>query len=274
MAFTDNCDLYGAVHEDGVNRVIGHLMRQRPSLFNYATADVAANQELWCSFVKHTDDVTKYGNPLFTVMPPLPVLGTDSPPVTLGFCVQLTKAEIDFHPGNVISLPPQLNPPLQSQRLALHFRVCGAIACPDPKDLDAIPVEPTPSRITTHVPERLPPIQLRGRLKCFCIDVFVVGHVERAFIAGQQTLLSKVDGIEIVDIKPDELEGNIECYLRTAVTLVLRQKLAIPLSTFFISFPLFGMGTVLLTPTPNPPVPNNPAVEDNQVKAFITMTVI
>jgi hypothetical protein len=33
------------------------------------------------------------------------------------------------------------------------------------------------------------------------------------------------------------------------------------------------MGTVVLTPTPNPPVANNPAIEDDQLKAFITMTV-
>jgi hypothetical protein len=54
MAFTDNCDLYGAVHEQGVNRVIQHLMLQRPSMFNYATADVAGNKELWCEQVKYT----------------------------------------------------------------------------------------------------------------------------------------------------------------------------------------------------------------------------
>jgi hypothetical protein len=33
MAFTDNCDLFGAAHEHGANRVIRHIMRQRPSLF-------------------------------------------------------------------------------------------------------------------------------------------------------------------------------------------------------------------------------------------------
>ena len=64
MAFTDNCDLYAAVHDDGVNRVIRHLMRQRPSLFNYATADVAGNRELWCHKVDVTSDVVKFANPV------------------------------------------------------------------------------------------------------------------------------------------------------------------------------------------------------------------
>jgi hypothetical protein len=272
MAFTDNCDLYAAIHEDGVNRVIGHIMRQRPSMFNYATADVAGNRELWCEPVEFTTDVTKYGNPIFSIQQPIPVFGADSPPVGLSFCVQLTKAELDFHPGNVISLPPQLHPPLQEQHFALHFQVCGAIGCPSDRVIDAIPVTPKPTATLAELPS-VPPVHVPGKLDCFCLDVFVVGHFERAFIGSVERLLGKVDGVEIVDIRPNGLESNIECYIKTAVSLVLRQKLAIPLATFFFSFPLFGMGTVTLSPTPNPPVPHNPAVEDDQLKAFITMTV-
>jgi hypothetical protein len=273
MAFTNNCDLYAAIHEDGVNRVIQHIKRQRPSWFNYATADVVNNRELWCVLVEHTNDVTKFGDPLFTEMPPLPVLGTDSPPVTLGFCVQIIKAMIDFHPSNVIPLPRELNPPLKRQSFALNFKVCGAIACPSEKDLEAIPVQPPTRAPDEKKPTIPPPVQVRGRLNCFCLDVFVVGHFDRDFLTGQEKLLGKVDNIEIVDIEPKGLEENIECYLKAAVTLVLRQKLAIPFATFFVDFPLFGLGTVSLAPTSNPPVPKNPAVEEDQLKAFITMSV-
>src|SRR5262249_25025201 len=94
----------------------------------------------------------------------------------------------------------------------------------------------------------------------------------RTFINGEERLVGEVDGVEIVDVKPDGLEANMECYIRTAVILFLRQQLAIPLQTLFIDFPLFG-GTVSLLPTPNPPVSHNPAVEEDQLKAFITMTV-
>lgn len=271
MAFTDHCDLYAAVHEQGANRLIQHLMLQRPSMFNYATADVAANKELWCEQVKFTDDVPKYGNPIFTVLPPLPVIGVDSPPVGLSYCVQLQKFELDFHPNNVFGLPPELDP-LKEQHFALHFLVCGALACPDDRVLEQIPV--FPPETNKERPEKVPPVHVPGKLQCFCLRVFVVGHFERAFILSKETLLGKVDGVEIVDIKPGELENSIECYIRTAVTMTLRQKLAIPLATFFVSFPLFGMGTVILTPTTNPPIPNNPAIEEDQLKAFITMTVI
>lgn len=35
MAFTDSSDLFASFHEDGFNRLISHVMQQRPSLFNY-----------------------------------------------------------------------------------------------------------------------------------------------------------------------------------------------------------------------------------------------
>jgi hypothetical protein len=271
MAFTDNCDLYGAFHEDGFNRIIRHIMRQRPSLFNYATADVAANRKQWCSEVEFTPDVVKYGNPLFTIMDPLPVLGADSPPVGLGFCAQLSDARIDFHKGNVIALPNELNPPLGQQHFALRFKVCGGIACPSADEIGKIPIS-TRGRDQKEQPGKI--VVLSGRIKCFCLEVFVIGHVEHVVASGHEVLLGKVDDIDIVDIKPEGLEDSIACYLKTTIAVLLREKFAIALETFMFSFPLFGLATVTLVPTPNPPIPNNPAIEDDQLKAFVTMKVI
>jgi len=55
-----------------------NTMRQRPSLFNYATADVASNRELWCHRIDVTKDVITFANPFFTIMPPLPVIGSNT----------------------------------------------------------------------------------------------------------------------------------------------------------------------------------------------------
>lgn len=272
VAFTDNCDLYGAVHEDGVNRVIHHVMTQRPSLFNYATAGVAANPKLWCARPAHTADVTKYGNPLFTILPPLPVFGADAPPVGIGFCAQLVQAQIDFHPGNAVALPAELSPPLPEQRFALHFRVCGAVECPSPEIVDRVPVSgETHGRDDQKRPGS--PVVLPGLTHCFCLDVYAVGHISREFVAGREALVATVDEMDIVDIKPDALESNLICYLMTTANVVLREKLTIAIETLFVSIPLFGLATVTLSPTPDPPIPNNPAVEDDQVKVFITMAV-
>lgn len=273
MAFTDNCDLFASIHEEGVNRIARHIMRQRPSLFNYATADVAANRELWCQIPEFTEDVTKFGNPIFTILPYLPVIGADSPPVGLGLCVQMVRARVDFHPSTVISLPPELGGKLEEQQLALELKICGGIRCPDRDVLDKIPVTPSGAAGKDKQHEAPPLVPVPGKMLCFCLDVFAKAHVAREFINGKERLVGKVDGVEIVDVKPDGLESNMECYIRTAMALFLRQKLAIPLQTFFIDFPLFGLGTVSLSPTPNPPVPHNPAIEEDQLKAFLTMTV-
>jgi hypothetical protein len=54
-------------------------MRQRPSLFNYGSAVVAQDKDLWCSKVDFTSDVLNYGNPIFKIVTPIPILSTDSP---------------------------------------------------------------------------------------------------------------------------------------------------------------------------------------------------
>jgi hypothetical protein len=273
MTFTDNCDLFVSIHEEGANRIGQHIMRQRPSLFNYATADVAANRELWCHIPEFTADVTRFGNQIFTILPYLPVIGADSPPVGLGFCVQAVRAQVDFHPGNVISLPPELGSKLVEQQLAVELKICGGFRCPNRDMLDRVPITSSGATGKENQHDIPPLVPVPGKMLCFCLDVVATASVVREFINGKERLVGKVNSVEIVDVKPDALEANIECYIRTAVTLFLRQKLAIPLQTFFIDFPLFGLGTVSLSPTPNPPVPHNPAIEDDQLKAFMTMIV-
>ena len=134
MAFTDHSDLFGSVHEDGINRVIRHIMRQRPSLFNYGTELIASNPDYWlCKPVEVSQDVINRGNPIVTIESPLPVFGTGGL-VGLNYCFQLTDVEIDFHPGSVFELPPELRPPLEEQHFAIRAQVCGGIGCP-PKEI-------------------------------------------------------------------------------------------------------------------------------------------
>jgi hypothetical protein len=274
MAFTDNCDLFAAVHEDGLNRVARHIMRQRPSLFNYGTQYVKDHPELACHPVDHAVDVTNHHNPLFDVVNAIPIFGADAPPVGLNFCAQLVDAKIDCHPGNVIALPAELKPPLKPQHLAMMVRVCGGIDCPIEEFIDQIPPgSPFPNQAGTgelvlpSPPEFVPPTR---KLICFCLDAFVIAHVELVTVAGKSCLMGKVGKVDIVDIKPDKLEDGINCYLRTTMEVLLREKLTIPLEALTLSFPLFGM-PITLQPTPNPPVPNNPAVEDDQLKAFVSI---
>lgn len=277
MAFTDHSDLYGAIHEDGINLVVRHIMRQRPSLFNYGTAFVAQNPGLLCVKIDPAPAVIQRGNPLITIVDPLPILGTDNPVIGLNFCVQLTKAELDFHPGNVITLPPEASPPLAAQRFALHIQACGGLGCP-PKDfLDRFqpPAQEDSDKpfFSTAAPRerpKLPPIVLPSReLLCFCIDLFAVGHVEVTGPVGKQKLQGKLDALEIVDIRPQGLEDSMECYLKLLIQLVVLPKTAIALKKMV--FEVLDLGSITLSPATT--VPNNPAIEEDQLKVFVDVEV-
>ncbi|MHB1935459.1 MAG: hypothetical protein ACYCOR_02605 [Acidobacteriaceae bacterium] len=272
MAYTDNCDLYAAVHEDGINLVAQHVMRQRPSWFNFATQYISDHPQLACFQVAHTIDVTDYGNPLFTVVGPIPILDADSPPVGLNFCVQLVKAEIDFHPGNIITLPAALNPPLPAQHLALHAQICVGMDCPSEflKGFMPTPTSFGEAANAQRAKEVVPPTR---RLLCFCLDAFLVAHVAVQLVGGKPSLVGIVDNVDVAGIKPKGLSDNINCYLKTTFELLLKEKLIFPISTMLFDIPLLNLATITAQLTPNPPIPNNPAIEDDQLKVFITLTV-
>lgn len=93
MALTNDSDFYVAIQDAGINRLVKHVMRKRPSLFNYGTSLVASNPHLLCRNVDVATEVLHAGNPLVTVLSPLPIIGTSS---VLNYCVQLTKGELVF----------------------------------------------------------------------------------------------------------------------------------------------------------------------------------
>lgn len=286
MALTDHCDVFGAVHETGINRVVVHLMRQRPSLFNYGTAMFAVNPGLLCRDIEVHPEVTRRGNPLITVEDPLPIFGTGGL-WGVDFCAQLTKLEVDFHPGNVFGLPPELDP-LGEQRFAVHGEACGAIACPRRDIVERLgdelagqpirlPGQKDPDRPpTTHVPpdEPRPPIRPvpGGDPLCFCLELFGVGHFELLSTGGGSVLAGRLDGLEIVDIEPTGLENSLECYLATTIRMSLLPRLRVSLDTLI--FELGSFATFNVSPTAiSGDVPNNPAIEDDQLKVFVDVEV-
>lgn len=270
MAYTDNCDFYAAVSETGVNRIAKHIMVQRPSRFNFATQYVSDHPELACHAVAHTIDVTHYNNPLFKVVNAFPILIVDSPPFGLNFCVQMVEAKADFYPGNIITLPPALHPPLAKQHLAVQARICGGLDCPSEFLQSFLPTPNKPRDNGQQPPEIVPPTR---KLLCFCVDAYMVAHVECRTIAGKLTLVGIVDGVDVTFIEPTGLSENINCYLRTTLQLLLKEKALLPLSTMIFELPLLDLATITATLTPNPPVVHNPAIEDDQLKVFINIEV-
>jgi hypothetical protein len=271
MALTDHCDVFVSVLEGGVNRVFVHVQRQWPSLFNYGSPNVVHNRQLQCRPIDAHPivDIGKF--PPMTAFPPLPVdlSGTYG----LDFCAQLVKAVVDFHPGNTIALPPELAP-LDPQRFSIQVALCAGIACPPRQLVDSLPIEyPQKQKVQIlrderrQVAEPRGPIQVlpsRG-MECFCVDAFVEGGV--IFVTGGPLprIQGTIDGIEIVDLKPDALESAIECYALTFAKVGLLPLLSIP--TQDIEDAMGARITISVAGT-SPPVPNNPAIENDQIKVF------
>lgn len=289
MAFTDHCDLYGAVHEEGINLVVRHLMRLRPSLFNYGTEFIARNPELLCHRIEADPMVFARNNPLLTIEPALPVLGTNGL-INLNYCVQLVDARIDFHRGNVVDLPREF-PELPEQHFVLTAKACVGLGCPDERITDVLEraMETVFDIISvegllagekpefgsmTHVPSNTAPtfnpitVPVK-KLKCFCLSVFALCHIETRKVGNQFIFAPKLDQIEIVDIRPQEMEDSIECYVSQVIRLGLLPRIRIALEKIVFD----QLQIVNITVKPSAGVPHNPAIEDDQLKVFIDMEV-
>lgn len=274
MPYTANCDIFFAVQENAANLIALHVMRQRPSLFNYASQYVAQHPVLACVPVLRTADVDKYnpGN-LFTVEPAIPVFGSASPAVSLNFSAQLQTAKIDFYPSNVITLPPAMNPPLAPQQFAMEAKLCAGLDCPS-ELLNQIPpgsVLYDPAVLAEPPKTITPPTR---KLLCFCLDVFVVGHVSLESYGGQDWLIATVDQVNVDGLAPRGLQASVDCYLKTTANVILKERLAIPMDLLFLSIPLAKLATINISPSPDPPVPNDPAIQDNQLQAFADVQVV
>lgn len=248
MAFTDNSDLYGALHEEGINLVVRHIKRQRPSLFNYGTALIQANPELLCEPIESAPEVTQ----LITVQPPLPLFGTEN--FALNYCFQFTGFEIEFHPGNVITLPPQLNPPLQEQRFAFRAEVCGGIGCPSGENRRAVDYLINQTRIATKQARSLAEKSVRNPADMLLQSQTVNTGLLAASSAGSRRAFESAGNFQA--ISPDRIfippvhvfpANKIECF---CLELFANGQGAIngPIGNQQISIKLDGLEIVDLAP--------------------------
>jgi hypothetical protein len=288
MGFTDHCNIFASFAEEGFNQIIWHVRRQRPSLFNYATEFIAQNPSLLCKPDLDIHPIVPIrNNPFVTIVEPLPIPGTN---YGVNFAVQLVDITIDFHPTNLFNLPGELNLQLEEQRLAIRMTLCAGLGCP-PDDIlgQFIPPPKVPEKKSPREerePERprerqpIRPLPTR-ELVCFCLDAYATGGIRIINYNGKPYLEPFLDGFEIVDIEPDELETSLECYIGLMLKLAVLPGLRIllkhaPLNLTQGATDFFPQPTkIIISPTPiSGSLPNNPAIEQDQLKAFIDVEVI
>ena len=115
---------------------------------------------------------------------------------------------------------------------------------------------------------------------CTCLELFGVGHFQGGTIGSdpQQWLKVRLDGLEVVDLQPSNLEDIVECYLRLVLRLGVLPRLIVPMESLVLDITqmLQDNGTAIgqhVTLVPAADVPDNPAVEDDQLKVFFNLKV-
>ncbi len=253
MTFTQYSDIYVAVRDAGITRILSHIMVQRPSLFNYGSTLPVTHPLPICREIRTVPQVVQANNPLITRMDPLPVIQTA---IDLDYIVQLTKGTIDFFPGSTLSLPAELNRPLGNQQFAVNFEVCAGLICQSGKS-----VLPLTSSIKKE----------EESIECFCLNLFATGGCGIVGVPGKQNISMKISGIEIPELKPDSLEKIIECYSLFTLNQGILPKITDAISALVFNAISLPKSLGSLTFSASTAVPYNPAVEDNQLKIFINL---
>jgi hypothetical protein len=262
-------DLYGAISDNAVNRIIDHLHARAPYLFNYVAPSIKLLTDAQGNFTGIVDnwvvcsDVAPDpppGVPRYRRIPPFQLPGIA---VKLPCSIQLIQLTVDFHPGDIVTLPDELNPPLAEQRFAIEATVQFGLACV-PAAAVAFPGFRT---FGAQIPLTQLPVLPVDSLTCFILQIFAVGHLTVDPGGGAQQIKMEVDGLDIVQIQPSGLEEAVECYLIAMLKGAILPGIVLALQTI----PIHSLGLTSVTPTLTAGLPNNPAVEDNELRVWLDL---
>jgi hypothetical protein len=132
-------------------------------------------------------------------------------------------------------------------------------------------------------PVRIP--ELSEKIACACVEVYAIAHCEwgpgGTLTPPEEWFKVRLDGLEIVDIGPKQLESQIECYLSTVLRFSILPALALPIGRLVLDLTKelnkWGLPVskrVTLEPSQVPTsVPNNPSIESNELRVFADLKV-
>lgn len=230
MSLTQAQTVFASVHEDALNDALTAFCTARP---------------------RHL----AYGSPAFTPVTTaaetrMDAIGFPGVPGGIQWRLRLSIPRVDLF-KQTRTLPPELSLGPGQFSVELDAELC--IEC------RKIRIDPKPPRPDKGRGQDKPNDPARddkhplSELTCFKLRVFAVGHIEHVITStGEDGIAFAVDTVEIVDIRPDELESFLECLL----FLILQAVLA------GIRLPLRALraGAFQLVPTVGP------LIEDDQIK--------
>lgn len=232
MSLTESQEVFAGIHENALNDILTAFCISRPRYLVYGSP----------AFVPATT----------VAETAIDAIAFPGVPAGIQWRIRLSIPHVDLF-GQSSPLPPELTLGPGQFSAAIDAELC--IDCrrlridpkpPRPKDDRGEPRDrgDDPRRDDQHS---------LSELTCFHLRVFAVGHLEHVLTStGEDAIALAVDAVEIVDIKPDELESFLECLLFMILQAVLAE----------IRLPLRALraGAFQLALTVGP------LIEDDQVK--------
>jgi hypothetical protein len=230
MSLTQSETVFASIHEDALNDALTAFCTARP---------------------RHLS----YGSPAFTPTTTVTETRMDAiafpgVPGGIQWRLRMSIPRIDLF-KQTQSLPPELNLGPGQFSAQIDAELC--IEC---RKIRIDPKPPRPEKGREREKANDPPRDDKhplSELTCFKLQIFAVGHLEHVITStGEHGVAFAVDAVEIVDIKPEELESFLECLLFMILQAVLAD----------IRLPLRALraGAFQLVPLVGP------LIEDDQIK--------
>ena len=249
MPYTQNCSIFAAIGEAGINIAIQDLMAQRPALFNYATGAFLAPNYPLCNPIPAVGDVTKYHNPIFTLIqaPAVGPLAAGS----LDFCAQIISLKVDFSPFNSITLPADMAAAVKPQQFALQASIAVGLSCTRPNTAQ--------------------------HLDCFTLTFYAIGAAGLSGPTSAQILSAQLVDLETAGVGPPGLQDALNCLILDLVNANILPAVKLSIQSLTLSLknqlntnsPNAVISVFAVPPVAAGPVPNNPALQNDQVQVFV-----
>ncbi len=228
MSLTETEEVFASIHEDALNDLFSAFCSDRPRYLVYGSP----------AFVPTTTVAE-------TTMPAIAFPGV---PGGIQWRIRLTTPHIDLFKQSS-PLPPELSLAPGEFSASVGVELC--------LDCRRIKIDPRPPRgkpgerqPDDRRPDDRHPLE---ELTCCKLELFAIGHLQHVLTStGEDAIALAVDAVEIVDIKPGEVESLLECLLFMILQAVLAE-IRLPLRALRV-------GAFQLTPIVGP------LIEDDQVK--------
>jgi hypothetical protein len=270
LSLTQNCDIYVAIKDEGINRTIKLIMQQRPSLFNYGTNDLNSHPDIVCHPIDSHGSVRAAENPLLTPIKPVPIIGS-MPNSFIPACFQINDFKIDFYKNDQFTMPQEIS--LNNQQLAVYAKISVGLGCPTPDELKSfLETIKIYGRIKDFRREIFIPTK---NLNCFSLEFFATTSIK----LGPNHVKLTLEDFEIKDLTPTGMENMIECYVMLVAKAMLPQiektLLNEMIKTRKLPDPPDPSGPEInIKISPSAQVANNPASEDDQLKLFLNINYL